>query len=103
MAPPRTGSSLISHRPTEGQGSMKRITCSLLVATLPFDSVLADAPNEKNAKVTPVYQHELPNVPGKSIKGMLVECGPGGYSALTSAIRKVPTLAIETRLKSGFF
>jgi hypothetical protein len=40
MAPPRTGSSLISHRPTEGQGSMKRITCSLLVATLPFDSVL---------------------------------------------------------------
>src|SRR6266436_2665617 len=26
------------------------------------------------------YQHELPNVPGKSIKGMLVEYGPGGYS-----------------------
>jgi quercetin dioxygenase-like cupin family protein len=27
-----------------------------------------------------VYQHELPNVPGKSIKGVLVEYGPGGYS-----------------------
>jgi hypothetical protein len=40
MAPPRTGSSLISHPPTERQGSMKRITCSLLVATPPFDSVL---------------------------------------------------------------
>ena len=26
------------------------------------------------------YQHELPNVPGKSIKGVLVEYGPGGYS-----------------------
>jgi quercetin dioxygenase-like cupin family protein len=27
-----------------------------------------------------VYQHELPNCPGKSIKGVLVEYGPGGYS-----------------------
>ena len=59
---------------------MKRILCSLLVATLPFDSVLADPPTSKNAKVTLVYQHELPNVPGKSIKGVLVEYGPGGYS-----------------------
>src|SRR6202023_1026007 len=59
---------------------MKRILCSLLVATRPFGSVLADAPKEKNAKVTIVYQHELPNVPGKSIKGVLVEYGPGGYS-----------------------
>jgi len=46
---------------------MKRILCSLLVATVPFGSVLADAPKSKNAKVTLVYQHELPNVPGKSI------------------------------------
>ena len=59
---------------------MKRILCSLLVAALPFGSVLADSPKSKNAKVTLVYQHELPNVPGKSIKGVLVEYGPGGYS-----------------------
>src|SRR5262245_63269641 len=59
---------------------MKRILCSLLVATLPFGSVLAAEPKSKNAKVTLVYQHELPNVPGKSIKGVLVEYGPGGYS-----------------------
>ena len=59
---------------------MKRILCSLLVAILPFGSILADAPKEKNAKVTLVYQHELPNVTGKSIKGVLVEYGPGGYS-----------------------
>ncbi len=59
---------------------MRRILCSLLVATLPFGSALAAAPNSKNAKVTLVYQHELPNVPGKSIKGVLVEYGPGGYS-----------------------
>jgi quercetin dioxygenase-like cupin family protein len=82
MAPPLTGKSksLILHPPTEGGGSMKRILCSLLVATLPCGSVLADAPKSKNAKVTVVYQHELPNVPGKSIKGVLVEYGPGGHS-----------------------
>ena len=45
---------------------MKRVLYSLLVATLPFGSVLADA-KSKNAKVTLVYQHELPNVPGKSV------------------------------------
>jgi quercetin dioxygenase-like cupin family protein len=60
---------------------MKRILFPLLVAILPFGSVLAaDAPASKNAKVTVVYQHELPNVPGKSIKGVLVEYGPGGFS-----------------------
>jgi quercetin dioxygenase-like cupin family protein len=59
---------------------MNRVLYSLLVATLPCGSVLADMPKEKNAKVALVYQHELPNVPGKSIKGVLVEYGPGGYS-----------------------
>jgi len=59
---------------------MKRTLGALLIATLPFGSVLADAPQSKNAKVTLVYQHELPNVPGKSMKGVLVEYGPGGYS-----------------------
>ena len=60
---------------------MKRILCSLLIASLPFGSALAQTPKEKSAKVTLVYQHELPNVPGKSVKGVLVEYGPGGYSA----------------------
>ena len=63
---------------------MKRIFCSLLVsllaATLPLGSVATAAPESKDAKVTLVYQHELPNCPGKSIKGVLVEYGPGGYS-----------------------
>jgi quercetin dioxygenase-like cupin family protein len=63
---------------------MKRIFCSLLVsllaAALPLGSVATAAPESKNAKVTFVYQHELPNCPDKSIKGILVEYGPGGYS-----------------------
>ena len=36
---------------------------------------------DKNSKVTLVYEHALPNVPGKSIKGVLVEYGPGGTSS----------------------
>ena len=59
---------------------MKRILCLLLAVTLPFGGGAAAAPQSKNTKVTLVYQHELPNVPGKSIKGVLVEYGPGGYS-----------------------
>ena len=59
---------------------MKRLLCSLLIVAVPFGGALADAPKSKNAKVTLVYQHELPNVPGKSIKGVLVEYGPGGAS-----------------------
>lgn len=64
---------------------MRRHLCALLVAALPFATLplagaTAAAPAAKNAKVTLVYQHELPNVPGKSIKSVLVEYGPGGYS-----------------------
>ena len=72
---------------------MKRILCSLLVATLPFGSVLADAPKSKNAKVTLVYQHELPNVPGKSIKGVLVEYG----LAATRLVTRIPNPPSSTR------
>jgi quercetin dioxygenase-like cupin family protein len=78
MAPSLTGKGLILQ--PHGESSMKRILCWLLVATLPFGGVLADAPQSKNARVRLVYQHALPNAPGKSIKGVLVEYGPGGYS-----------------------
>ena len=54
------------------------IVCAPLVATLGVSSGIAA---DKNAKVTLVYEHALPNVPGKSIKGVLVEYGPGGTSS----------------------
>ncbi len=83
MAPPLAGQSLIL---IPERGSMKHFLCALLAADLLLAAaprcgrVLADEPASKNAKVTLVYQHELPNVPGKSIKAVLVEYGPGGYS-----------------------
>ena len=54
------------------------IVCALIVATI--GSVDSGMAADKNAKVSLVYEHALPNVPGKSIKGVLVEYGPGGSS-----------------------
>jgi quercetin dioxygenase-like cupin family protein len=59
---------------------MKRFLCALLLAATPLADAVADGARTTNARVTLVYQHELPNVPGKSIKGVLVEYGPGGRS-----------------------
>jgi quercetin dioxygenase-like cupin family protein len=53
------------------------IVCALIVSTLGMGSGIAA---DNSAKVTLVYDHALPNVPGKSIKGVLVEYGPGGSS-----------------------
>lgn len=38
------------------------------------------AAQDEKSKVTLVYDHVLPNVPGKSIRGVLVEYQPGGSS-----------------------
>lgn len=69
-----------------------RMTMSAAATTLLLSAANADAqapgspgggvtlPGAKNAKVTQVYQHTLPGIPGKSVKGVMVEYGPGGYS-----------------------
>ena len=49
------------------------IVCAL-VATVGVRSGIAA---DEGPKVTVVFDHALPNVPGKSIKGVLVEYGPG--------------------------
>ncbi len=56
------------------------VLAALLAAVVSGPVVAAEAPGSKNARVTLVYEHALPNVPGKSMKGVLVEYGPGGYS-----------------------
>jgi quercetin dioxygenase-like cupin family protein len=52
------------------------IVCAL-IATVGMGSGIAA---NKGPKVTLVYDHALPNVPGKSMKGVLVEYGPGDAS-----------------------
>ena len=60
---------------------MKSIVAALAAAaTLCGTAAADDAPTGKANKVTLVYEHGLPNVPGKSIRGVLVEYGPGGFS-----------------------
>ena len=51
--------------------------CILAGLAIPA-ALAADAPT---SKATVVYDHVLPNAPGKSIKGIVVEYAPGGTSA----------------------
>jgi quercetin dioxygenase-like cupin family protein len=53
------------------------IVCTLIVITLGVSSGTAA---DEGPKVTLVFDHALPNVPGKSMKGVLVEYGPGVVS-----------------------
>lgn len=56
-----------------------------LLCTAALSLVLASGASAhdsgKDAKVTVVFDHVLPNAKGKSMKGVLVEYGPGGSSA----------------------
>ena len=54
------------------------VACTLIDATVGAGAAIA---GDESSKVTLVYEHALPNVPGKSIKGVLVEYGPGGSSS----------------------
>ncbi|MCA1369943.1 cupin domain-containing protein [Bradyrhizobium sp. BRP14] len=56
------------------------LTAFTMTALLSAAATAGDA-GDKDAKVTLVYEHELPNAPGKSMKGVLVEYGPGGFSS----------------------
>jgi quercetin dioxygenase-like cupin family protein len=59
---------------------MHRFLLAFLLIVLPAANAVAEGAKAADTLVTLVYQHELPNVPGKSIKGVLVEYGPGGHS-----------------------
>lgn len=52
-----------------------------LAATVSITGASADDAADVKSKVTLVYDHVLPNVPGKSMKGVLVEYEPGGSSS----------------------
>jgi quercetin dioxygenase-like cupin family protein len=54
---------------------MKRILCSLLVATLPFGSALAQTAPQP--VVVPVMQKDLADAPGKEMVMLTVEYPPG--------------------------
>jgi quercetin dioxygenase-like cupin family protein len=57
-----------------------KFLCGVAFAALSVSPALADNVSTDKAKVTLVFDHVLPNVPGKSMKGVLVEYQPGGSS-----------------------
>jgi quercetin dioxygenase-like cupin family protein len=54
------------------------IRCGVMAAMLALSPAWAH--DADSAKVTIVFDRVLPNVPGKSMKGVLVEYAPGGTS-----------------------
>jgi quercetin dioxygenase-like cupin family protein len=59
---------------------IRNLLCAAaLVAASVHPASSHDAPDDRS-KVTLVYDQVLPNVPGKSIRGVLVEYQPGGSS-----------------------
>ncbi|SFN81577.1 Cupin domain protein [Nitrosospira briensis] len=57
-----------------------KFLCGVALAALSVSASLADSLPADKSKVTLVFDHVLPNVPGKSMKGVLVEYQPGGSS-----------------------
>jgi quercetin dioxygenase-like cupin family protein len=56
------------------------VVTALAVMSLASARLQAAAPSPDGSSVKLVYEHVLPNVPGKSVKGVLVEYSPGGSS-----------------------
>src|ERR1044072_3365509 len=60
---------------------IKTLIGATALAVLSMTGALAkDVPDDKS-KVAIVYDHPLPNVPGKSMRAVLVEYEPGGTSS----------------------
>ena len=60
---------------------MKTIALLLLAAaSLLATNVVAEETNAPHSKVTQIFDRELPNAPGKSMRAVLVEYGPGAAS-----------------------
>jgi quercetin dioxygenase-like cupin family protein len=64
-----------------GEQHVNRIAFLLVVgASLLSTSVAAEETKAPASKVTKIFDRELPNVPGKSMRAVLVEYGPGAAS-----------------------
>ena len=65
----------IQHSKPDGMSRfIYALLVGILIAAVGVGSAIAA---DNGPKVTVVYDHALPNVPGKSMKGVLVEYGPG--------------------------
>ena len=81
---------------------LKQFLCAAALAAACIGPASADDAANHGSKVTLVYDHELPNVPGKSIRGVLVEYEPGGSSAAHTHARSafIYATVLEGAIKS---
>jgi quercetin dioxygenase-like cupin family protein len=75
-----------------------RFVCVTILAGLFLTNSAAGDDAHDKSKVTVVFDHALPNVPGKSMKGVLVEYQPGGASP---AHRHPPSAFIYATVLEG--
>jgi quercetin dioxygenase-like cupin family protein len=59
---------------------LRTLVCAAALAAVAVTAASSQETADHRAKVTLVYDQPLPNVPGKSIRGVLVEYEPGGSS-----------------------
>ncbi|MGH8503166.1 MAG: cupin domain-containing protein [Gammaproteobacteria bacterium] len=59
---------------------IRQLFCAAVLAAGCVSPAPAHDALDEKSRVTLVYDQVLPNVPGKSIKGVLVEYEPGGFS-----------------------
>jgi quercetin dioxygenase-like cupin family protein len=57
-----------------------KVVCAALLAATIATAALAQGNANDKTKITLAFDHALPNVPGKSIKGVIVDYAPGGAS-----------------------
>ena len=60
---------------------IRQFLCAAALAVVSLTAASAQDASGDKRTVTLVYDQVLPNVPGKSIRGVLVEYGPGAFSA----------------------
>jgi quercetin dioxygenase-like cupin family protein len=59
---------------------LTRLLLAAVFATLSIGAVSVSAAEPAPGKVTVVFDRPIPNIPGKSMKGVVVEYGPGAAS-----------------------
>jgi quercetin dioxygenase-like cupin family protein len=57
---------------------IRQFLCAAALTAVSLTAASAQDASDDKSKVTLVFDQVLPNVPGKSMRGVLVEYGPGG-------------------------
>jgi quercetin dioxygenase-like cupin family protein len=79
---------------------IRRFLCAVALAAVSVTGASAQDASDDKSRVTLVYDQVLPNVPGKSIRGVLVEYEPGGLSPAHTHPNSAFITALEGAIQS---